>query len=212
MMADGKDVDVAVLEAIHMGNDVGKLLMNVHLTSMVFKQLWSAGYVRHWRDLGDLPDIPEEAWSTLKIDFPFEGHHQARRQSKSATSNSRLRGLAYSNLVLTPIIGLSTVSIASSSIVRARMIGTSVLLGNDKPEVIQEVEDVLFKFYYEMWENGTSVFSAILPMLDRLPWRKLLSISDNDPIRQWFQLALPDTEASSGVAKKHRNKRPKSVI
>ncbi|KAJ2911422.1 hypothetical protein MD484_g8991, partial [Candolleomyces efflorescens] len=125
MMAAGENGDIAVLEAIHMKNDVGKLLMNVHLTSMVFKQLWSAGHVRDWTDLGCLPDIPEEAWSKLKIDFPFDGPTQGRRQGKSATSNNRLRGLAYSSLILTPIIGFSTVNIASSSIVRARMIGST---------------------------------------------------------------------------------------
>lgn len=48
LTAAGKDVDVAALEAISLGNEVGKLLMNVHLTSMAFKQLWSGGYIRQW--------------------------------------------------------------------------------------------------------------------------------------------------------------------
>jgi hypothetical protein len=68
--------------------------------------------------------------------------------------------------------------------------------------VIQEIEDILFEFYYEMWEKDTSVFSAIVPMIDRLPWEKILSIGDRDPIRQWFRLALIDDEGSGEIRKR----------
>ncbi|RXW11884.1 hypothetical protein EST38_g13971 [Candolleomyces aberdarensis] len=206
--AVGHDVDMAVIEAIHMGNDAGKLLMNIHLTSMVFKQLWSGGYIRKWTELGDLPDIPEEAWSKLNIDFPadVQGVRQKKGKSSTWTSNNRLRGLAYSNLIITPILGFSTVNIASSPIVRGRMIGTGVLLGNNKPQIIQEVEDIIFNFYYEMWEKGTSVFSAFLPMLARLPWTEILKISANDPIRHWFKL-IPGGNGAPDVAKKTRTRR-----
>ena len=123
--------------------------------------------------------LPPEDLETLRILY-------AKYSPSGGDGPSRLRSPLHLALFISPLFLLLPFNIIKKSYNRQAMIDISRCLGNQKPQVILEVEKAIWNTLFSLVSGTIDPLGLLQNLSDKMPWSKIDSAQSTDSVRRWF--------------------------
>jgi len=107
--------------------------------------------------------------------------------SRSGTDNlASMRALLQLALFISPIYLLVSFQLVKKSFNHQTLLDTAVRLGNKKPDILLEVESIIWKVLFSIAKGESGPNEAFWDMIAALPWEKMENTGISDEGRTWF--------------------------
>ena len=111
----------------------------------------------------------------------------AEASSISGTENyASMRAPLQLALFISPIYLLVSFQLVKKSFNHQTLLDTAVRLGNTKPDILLEVEGIIWRALFSIAKGESGPDEAFRVMIAVLPWEKMDSIGKSDEGRMWF--------------------------